>query len=133
MGTDGLYGSDFPKAAGEQSEGAVVTCPCLPAEEAEGSFAEDFEAEYGTTPGAYAAEGFDAMNIFLSGIKDGNTSREDLQKWVTDYDAPGITKDIKFDEKGDVAEENVVYWSYVIKGGALDRRAGDSEGVTRKV
>jgi branched-chain amino acid transport system substrate-binding protein len=30
VGTDGLYGADFPKAAGEQAEGAVVTCPCLP-------------------------------------------------------------------------------------------------------
>ena len=119
MGTDGLYGVDFPKAAGEQAEGAVISCPCLPAEEAEGTFAEDFEKEYGTTPGGYAAEGFDAMNIFLEGLKDGNTAREDLQKFVTDYDAQGITKNIKFDEQGNVEEDNVVYWTYKIEGGAL--------------
>ena len=119
VGGDGLYGADFPKAAGEQAEGAIVTCPCLPAEEAEGTFAEDFEKEYGATPGAYAAEGFDAMTIFLEGIKDGNTTREDLQKFVTDYDAPGITKEIKFDEKGDVEVDKVVIWAYKIEGGTL--------------
>jgi branched-chain amino acid transport system substrate-binding protein len=119
VGGDGLYGADFPKAAGEQADGAIVTCPCLPADQAEGTFAEDFEKEFGAAPGAYAAEGFDAMNIFLAGIKDGKTSREALQKFVTDYDAPGITKDIKFDDKGDIAEENVVIWSYKIEGGVL--------------
>ncbi len=119
MGGDGLYGADFPKAAGEQAEGAIISCPCLPAAEAEGTFAEDFEAEYGATPGAYAAEGFDAMSIFLDGLKDGNTTREDLQKFVTDYDAPGITKEIKFDEKGDVEEDKIVIWTYKIQGGTL--------------
>ena len=78
VGGDGLYGVDFPKAAGEQSEGAIVTCPCIPADTAEGTFAEDFEAEYGTKPGAYAAEGFDAMTIFLTGLKEGNSARDDM-------------------------------------------------------
>ncbi|MET0997658.1 MAG: branched-chain amino acid ABC transporter substrate-binding protein [Marmoricola sp.] len=119
VGGDGLYGADFPKAAGEQADGAIVTCPCLPADQAEGTFAEDFEAEFGAAPGAYAAEGFDAMNIFLAGIKDGKTDRESLQKFVSAYDAPGITKDLKFDDKGDIAEENVVIWSYKIEGGVL--------------
>lgn len=119
VGGDGLYGSDFPKAAGEGGEGAIVTCPCLPAEEAEGSFAEDFEAEYGTAPGAYAAEGFDAMNIFLEGIKEGNTDRASLLEWVNNYSGTGVTKEYEFDEKGDVAEDKVVIWAYKIENGAL--------------
>jgi branched-chain amino acid transport system substrate-binding protein len=117
VGSDGQYGADFASEVGEGGEGAVVTCPCLPPEEAEGSFAEDYTAEFGDGPGPYAAEGFDAMNIFLAGLKDGKNTREGLQKFVTDYDAPGITKDIKFDEKGDVAEENVVIWTYKVEGG----------------
>lgn len=119
VGGDGLYGADFPKAAGEGGEGAIVTCPCLPAEEAEGSFAEDFEAEYGAAPGAYAAEGFDAMNIFLEGIKEGNTDRASLLEWVNNYSGTGVTKEYEFDEKGDVAEDKVVIWAYKIENGAL--------------
>ena len=119
VGGDGLYGSDFPTAAGPNSEGAVVTCPCLPADQAEGNFAEDFEAEYGTAPGAYAAEGYDAANIFLQGFKEGNNTREKMLEWVNGYTGSGITKDYEFDENGDVALDKVVIWAYEIKDGAL--------------
>ena len=68
------------------SEGAIITCPCLPADQAEGTFAADFEAEYGTAPGAYAAEGYDAANIFLEGFLEGNNTREAMLEWVNGYD-----------------------------------------------
>jgi branched-chain amino acid transport system substrate-binding protein len=117
LGTDGQYGADFASEVGESGQGATVTCPCLPPEEAAGTFAQDFEKEFGETPGPYAAEGFDAMNIFLAGLKDGKNTREALQKFVTDYDAPGITKEIKFDEKGDVEADKVVIWTYNVENG----------------
>ncbi|MGH3734938.1 MAG: branched-chain amino acid ABC transporter substrate-binding protein [Micromonosporaceae bacterium] len=119
VGSDGLYGADFPKAAGAQAEGAIITCPCLPATEAAGSFADDFEAEYGNAPGAYAAEGFDAANVFLDALKSGAANRADVEKFVDAYDKDGATKHIKFDEKGDVAKDSVVIWTYKIEGGAL--------------
>jgi branched-chain amino acid transport system substrate-binding protein len=119
IGGDGLYGADFPKAAGDQAEGAIVTCPCIPADTAGGTFAADFEAEYGIAPGAYAAEGFDAMTIFLEGLKDGKSSRADMLDFVNSYDEDGITKHIKFDENGDVEVENVAIWTYVIQNGEL--------------
>lgn len=119
VGGDGLYGVDFPKAAGPQAEGAVVTCPCLPADKAKGTFAKDYEAEYGEAPGAYAAEGFDAATIFLEAIKAGNTTREKIEAFVDAYDKAGVTKHIKFDAKGDVDEGEVVIWSYKIQGGSL--------------
>lgn len=119
VGSDGLYGSDFPKAAGKQAEGAIITCPCLPAEKASGTFAADFEAEYNVKPGAYAAEGFDAATIFLEAIKAGNSTREDVEKFVDAYDKAGITKQLKFDDKGDVAKDAVVIWTYKLEGGEL--------------
>jgi branched-chain amino acid transport system substrate-binding protein len=119
VGGDGLYGADFPKAAGDAAEGAIVTCPCLPADKAEGTFAADYESEFGEAPGAYAAEGFDVMTIFLAGIKDGARDREAMEKFVDGYTGTGLTKEYAFDEKGDVAEENVVIWSYKVTDGAL--------------
>jgi branched-chain amino acid transport system substrate-binding protein len=119
IGGDGLYGADFPKAAGDQAEGAIVTCPCIPADTAEGTFAQDFEAEYGIKPGAYAAEGFDAMTIFLEGLKAGKSSRADMLDFVNNYDADGITKHIKFDANGDVEVANVAIWTYKIVNGTL--------------
>jgi len=119
VGSDGLYGVDFPKAAGDQAEGAIITCPCLPAEEAGGTFAEDYEAKYGERPGAYAAEGYDAAMIFLEAIKAGNNTREKVEKFVDEYDKDGISKRLKFDENGDVARDAVVIWAYRIENGEL--------------
>ncbi|WP_209021777.1 branched-chain amino acid ABC transporter substrate-binding protein [Nocardioides sp. 503] len=119
VGGDGLYGADFPKAAGDAAEGAIVTCPCLPADKAEGTFGADYEAEFGEAPGAYAAEGFDVMTIFLAGIKDGARDRKAMEEFVDGYTGKGLTKDYAFDDKGDVAEENVVIWSYKVTDGTL--------------
>jgi branched-chain amino acid transport system substrate-binding protein len=59
------------------------------------------------------------MTIFLEGLKAGNSSREDMLTFVNEYDAPGITKHIKFDENGDVEVENVAIWAYKIENGEL--------------
>ncbi len=117
VGGDGLYGNDFGKATGPAGEGAIITCPCVPIED--GTFADDFEAETGEAPGAYAAEGFDAMNVFLDAFADGARTREDVEKFVDAYDAEGLTKQLKFDSNGDVAKENVVIWAYKVEGGKL--------------
>jgi branched-chain amino acid transport system substrate-binding protein len=119
VGGDGLYGVDFPKAAGSQAEGAVVTCPCQPAAEAGGTFATDYQKEYGEEPGAYAAEGFDAAMIFFEAIQGGNTTREKIEEFVDNYDKDGVTKRLKFDDKGDVDLEAVKIWTYKIEGGKL--------------
>ena len=117
IGGDGLYGADFGKAAGSAGEGAIVTCPCVPIDE--GTFKADFEAEYGEAPGAYAAEGFDAMTVFLDAFADGARTREEVEEFVDNYDAEGLTKHLAFDENGDVAKENVVIWAYKVQDGTL--------------
>ena len=117
IGGDGLYGAGFGEATGPAGEDAIITCPCVPIEG--GTFAEDFEAETGEAPGAYAAEGFDAMSIFLDAIEDGARTREEVEEFVDNYDAEGLTKQIAFDENGDVAVENVVIWAYKVVDGQL--------------
>jgi branched-chain amino acid transport system substrate-binding protein len=120
LGFDGLYDPGFPKGAGDAANGAVVTCPCLPAAEAGGTFAKDFEAEYKIAPGSYGAEGYDGANVLLEGFKAGKKTRAELLEWVKAYDKQGVSKYIKFDEKGDVDRSKVVIWSYEIKGTAFE-------------
>ncbi|GAA1960989.1 branched-chain amino acid ABC transporter substrate-binding protein [Nocardioides panacihumi] len=119
IGGDGLYGSDFPKAAGSAAEGAIVTCPCVPAEKVGGTFAQDYQKKFGEAPGAYAGEGYDAMTIFLKAFESGANTRAAVEKFVDSYQGQGLTKTYKFDDKGDVAEANVVVWAYKVQGGAL--------------
>jgi branched-chain amino acid transport system substrate-binding protein len=118
VGGDGLYGADFGNAVGAAGEGAVVMCPCAPIEE-DSTFAADFEEKFGGAPGAYAAEGYDAMSVFLAALDDGARTREDVLAFVNDYEGEGLSKDIAFDDAGDVPAEQVSYWAYKNEGGTL--------------
>lgn len=118
VGGDGLYGADFGNAVGAAGEGAVVMCPCAPIAE-DSTFATDYEAEFGGAPGAYAAEGFDAMSVFLAALDDGARTREEVETFVDGYTGEGLSKEIAFDENGDVPAENVSYWAYKNEGGTL--------------
>ncbi|GAA1930760.1 branched-chain amino acid ABC transporter substrate-binding protein [Nocardioides hwasunensis] len=118
IGGDGLYGADFGNAVGAAGEGAVVMCPCAPIED-DSTFADDFEEEFGGKPGAYAAEGYDAMTVFLKGLEDGARNRADMLEFVNSYTGEGLSKDIAFDENGDVPADQVSYWAYKNEGGTL--------------
>ncbi|MEV5003059.1 branched-chain amino acid ABC transporter substrate-binding protein [Nocardioides sp. LML1-1-1.1] len=105
---------DAKKAA----EGTIITCPCIPdTDPAVADFAKAYEAEFGEAPGTYAAESYDAANVFLAGIKDGIDDRKDMLEFVNDYDEKGITKQLKFDDKGEPADVHV--YAYTVKDGAI--------------
>ncbi len=113
---DGSLDPGFVEASGaEGGEGAVLTCPCAPSPD---DFAAAFSELNGAEPGTYSAEAYDSANVLLQGIADGNTTREDLLAWVNAYDAAGITKQIKFDEGGEVA--GVTVYAYLVKGGVIE-------------
>jgi branched-chain amino acid transport system substrate-binding protein len=116
LGFDGLYDPGFPKGAGTAANGAIVTCPCLPASEAGGTFTADYTAEYGLAPGSYGAEGYDGAKILLEGYQAGKKTRADLLAWVDAYDKQGVSKYLKFDPTGDVDKSKVVVWSYEVNG-----------------
>lgn len=118
VGGDGLYGADFGNAVGAAGEGAVVMCPCAPIE-GDSTFAADFEEEFGSAPGAYAAEGFDAMSVFLAALDDGARDRAAVEEFVDGYSGEGLSKELAFDENGDVPQENVSYWAYKNEDGTL--------------
>lgn len=116
VGPDGLYDPAFPQGASGGAEGAIITCPCLPPDKAGGTFSADYQKEYGQAPGSYGAEGFDAATVYLDAFKDGKKSRADILAYVKSYDKQGVSKYIKFDDKGDVDPSKVVIWAYQIKG-----------------
>jgi branched-chain amino acid transport system substrate-binding protein len=113
---DGSNDPGFVENAGaEAAEGAYLTCPCAPST---GDFLAKYKEINGQDPGTYSAEGYDAANVLLQGIADGNTDRESLLEWVNNYDDEGLTKHVKFDETGEVAE--VVIYAYTVKDGKIE-------------
>ena len=113
---DGVKDPGFIEAAGDAAEGTIITCPCLPPEESQ-EFFSAYQEAYDTAPATYSAEAYDAANVFLEGILDGNTDRESLLEWVNNYDGEQTTKTVKFDESGEV--ENISVWAYKVEGGEI--------------
>jgi branched-chain amino acid transport system substrate-binding protein len=108
---DGSNDPGFVEAAGKAAaKDARLTCPC-------GAATPEFTADYekanpGKKPGTYSAEGFDAATILLDGIGEGKSTRSELLDYVNAYDKPGLTKQLKFDDKGEVAE--VVIYAFKV-------------------
>ena len=119
LGADGLYDPALAANTEGAAEGAIITCPCLPADEAAGTFAEDFEEEYGEAAGSYGAEGYDAAKVFIDVITGGASTREEVLAGIKAYDKAGASKHIKFDAGGDVDPSVVVIWSYRVEGEGL--------------
>lgn len=116
---DGSKDPGFVEAAGQQAaEGAILTCPCAPAPE---DFAAKYQALAGQEPGTYSAEGYDVAQIFTDGVADGVTDRQGMLDFVDGYDAKGITKQLTFDETGEISE--VVIYAFKVTGG--DTNTGD--------
>jgi branched-chain amino acid transport system substrate-binding protein len=115
---DGVKDPGYLEGAGKAAEGTIITCPCIPAEDpAVADFAAAYEEAFGGAPGTYAAEAYDAANIFLDGIAEGIDNREDMLAFVNDYDEAGVTKQLSFDETGEPSDVHV--YAYKVEGGEI--------------
>ena len=115
---DGVKDPGFLEGAGKAAEGTIITCPCIPAEEPSvAEFAAAYDEAFGGAPGTYAAEAYDAANIFLDGIAEGIDNREDMLAFVNEYDEAGVTKQLSFDETGEPAD--VAVFAYKVEGGEI--------------
>jgi branched-chain amino acid transport system substrate-binding protein len=118
VAADGVKDDGYITAAGAQAaEGTIITCPCLPPDKAGGTFFTDYKKAFNADPATYGAEAFDAATILLDGIKSGITARDKMIDFVKSYDKPGVTKQLKFDAKGEPA--NVSVWAYKVEGGKI--------------
>ncbi|SFC03219.1 branched-chain amino acid transport system substrate-binding protein [Nocardioides terrae] len=107
MSGDGSEDPNFVKVAGAKgANGAVLSAPAGPA-----------PADFGAT-GLYATQAYDSANIFLAAVDAGKSKPEDINKFINDYNADGVSGPIAFDDKGDIKESKI--YAYFVKDGALD-------------
>ena len=109
--------ADSVAAGAQAAEGTIITCPCLPPDKAGGTFFADYKKAFNADPATYGAEAFDSATILLDGIKSGITTRDKMIDFVKSYDKPGVTKQLKFDAKGEPT--NVSVWAYKVEGGKI--------------
>jgi branched-chain amino acid transport system substrate-binding protein len=115
---DGTLDIGFIEAAGPAAEGAILTCTCAP-KDSNPEFLKAFQdANNGEDPATYAAEAYDAASVFLAAMKDGKTSRGDILSFINSYDAAGVTKQLNWDEAGEVTGSAV--YAYQVKNGVIE-------------
>ena len=86
VGGDRLLDHDFLAEAGAAAEGARAFCPCADVststEFSARRFIQDYQSEFGSAPGAYAIEGWDAGHLVLRAVREGGGTREDVGDWL---------------------------------------------------
>ena len=112
---DGVKDQSYIDNAQAAAEGTIITCPCVPADVAP-DFQAAYKAKFNEDPNTYSGEGYDSATILLEGIAAGK-SRETMLDFVKAYDKPGVTKQLKFDDKGEVTDIKV--FSYKVEGGKI--------------
>lgn len=113
---DGVLDNQFIKLARKAAEGVLLSAPAIPMETASAKLAAEMK-KAGWTPGVYTTESYDAANFFLAAIKAGNTDRASINKYVSTKSFKGLSKTLKFDDKGEVSGADVN--GFVIKKGKI--------------
>jgi branched-chain amino acid transport system substrate-binding protein len=120
---DGSLDPGFIVSSGAPGgEGALLTCPCkLARADASGplgDFAKTYKTQITKDPGTYSSEGYDAANILVKGIEDGNDTRPKLLNFVETLTSfTGISKQIEFEANGNVKKGDV--FVYQVKSGKI--------------
>ena len=111
-GSEGLADQSLIDKAGSSAEGLVVNS-VTPGND---DFAAKFKAEYKEDPGAFAAQAYDAYKAVALAVEQGAKTGAQIKEKLNKLEFEGATGKIKFDEKGDVPGNYVVY---VVTGGKL--------------
>ena len=111
---DGSLDPAFITGAGAAADGAYLTATGAPPD-VNADFAAKFNTAYGTVPGLYSPESYDCAQVILAAIAAGKVTRADMAAFIDAFDAPGITKPIKFDATGE-PEGSAVFYTVVEAG-----------------
>ncbi|MGH2635229.1 MAG: ABC transporter substrate-binding protein [Actinomycetota bacterium] len=76
----------FLALAGATAEGAVSICSCADVSTsldlAAQRFIQDYQSEYGSPPGPYAVEAWDAAHLLARGLRDAGPTGSGLTSWI---------------------------------------------------
>jgi branched-chain amino acid transport system substrate-binding protein len=117
---DGSNDDEYIKqATPEISKDVILFCPCGDANVDPNAkdFAAAYQTKFSKPAGAYSPESYDAANAIITAMKAAGSdlTRESVVEQVRKLDYKGITKTIKFTDKGEV--EGKTIFVYQVKDG----------------
>lgn len=123
MSGDGSKEVEYIKQATPAvAEGAYLVCPCADAtvDPNAKAFADAYSKQFGKPAGTYSPEAYDSTNAIIEAMRgiDGDITREKVVEALRTVDYKGLTKQVKFDAKGEVETKTV--FVYQVKAGKLE-------------
>lgn len=106
MGGDGMHTAEFMKLAGPAAEGVVSSLPGRPLNKLAnaGAFIAQYEKRYGKVQ-LYAPYAYDATMLLVAAMRRADSlDPVKVQAEMKQTDHPGITANIRFDERGDLRD-----------------------------
>lgn len=113
FGSEGLKAQDILDGASGSAEGMIL----ITVSSGTSDFVSRHKNEYGSDPGPFAAQGYDAYQALALAVKAGAKTGIDIKNKLSDLEFDGASGKIKFDERGDI-EGN--YDVYVVKDGKFE-------------
>jgi ABC-type branched-subunit amino acid transport system substrate-binding protein len=108
VGGDAMKDPAYLAVSGRAGLGTVVACPCADLSTATDiaaqRFIQDYQADFGVPPGAFAAEAWDAAGMFVRAIRQGAATRSEVLASMWDVDRfQGLAGAYEFELDGDLA------------------------------
>lgn len=115
----GVAGEDarFLASAGPAASDAYLVCGCSGTADNQNAqaFNAAYLAQFGSNPGPFAAEAYDATQAVLEAIGSGKTSPAAIEAFLASYEHSGITRTIKFQADGNWAGDTA--FIFKVQGG----------------
>jgi branched-chain amino acid transport system substrate-binding protein len=135
---DGSKDTTFISGGKPGNDGTVFTCPCVDPTQTDDAtlkaFGEKYEKRFKIPAGIYAAEGWDAAQILIQGIRvsGANVTRPSVLKGVTnEKNFKGVTKIYSWDANHEDAAEDLQIFAYVLHGDSY-KLAGTVASLVKK-
>jgi ABC-type branched-subunit amino acid transport system substrate-binding protein len=122
VGGDAMKDPVYLAVAGRAGLGTVAACPCADlstaTDFASQRFIQDYQADFGVPPGAFAAEAWDAAGIFVRAFRAGGASADAVRAilWGTET-YRGLANTYAFQPDGELTRSSAPIRLYRDEGG----------------
>ncbi len=111
IGMDAMKADAYLTATAGAGEGTIVTCACVDLASSTspdvGRFIHDYQSEYGSPPGAYGAEGWDAGAILADAFASGAVDRLSVaSRLAVDRSYRGLANTYRFASDGELDQSS---------------------------
>jgi ABC-type amino acid transport substrate-binding protein len=132
VGSSAMKTESYLSMTDDAGDGTIVTCACVDLASSTRPdarrFIHDFQSRFGSPPGVFAAEGWDAGEMVLAAFGAGAQDRRTVSAALSTLDGyDGLANTYRFDDEGELQSGSAGVRVFRAEGFAGPGRSGDTE------